>query len=334
MSVLGAGVIGMGMGASHVEAFSNHPSTEVRGVCDVNLDRARAVAGRYNIGLATGDYRELLRRDDIHIISVSTPDMFHEEQAVAALEAGKDVLCEKPMALHIEECERMIAAADRTGRRLMIGQVCRYTPGFMLAKRLIDRGDIGELFFAESEYAHDYAGLTGWRSDPKIMREPFIGGACHAVDLVRWIAGDMEEVFAYANRRVLTDWPVDDCTIATFKFLSGAVGKVFCSIGCKRPYTMRSVFYGTKGTIITDNTSPAIDLCATGLPETAGGFIKLPVNINSHNVTSEVAELVSAILENRPVNTDGREGARTVAACRAAVESAATGKPVKVRTEF
>jgi len=334
MSTLGAGIIGLAMGSAHLEAYRHHPDTQVRGVCDIRLDRAREIAGRYSVPFATADYRELIERDDIHIISVCSPDPFHAEQTIAALEAGKNVLCEKPMALHIEECEQMIAAADRTGKRLMVGQVCRYAPGFTLAKRLIDRGDIGELFFVESEYAHDYSRLTGWRSDPAIKREPFIGGACHAVDLVRWIAGDMEETFAYSNRKVLTDWPVDDCTIATFKFKSGCIGKVFCSIGCKRPYTMRSVFYGTQGTLIADNTSPAIELCTTRLPETAGGFIRLPVDISSHNVTSEVAELVAAIRENRPVSTDGREGAKTVAACRAAVESAATGLPVKVRTEF
>jgi len=106
-----------------------------------------------------------------------------------------------------------------------------------------------------------------------------------------------------------------------------------CSIGCKRPYTMRSVFYGTRGTIVSDNTSPAIQLYTKDLPESTG-WISLPVNLASHNVSAEINQLVECILEGKPLPTDGREGARTVAACRAAVESAGTGKPVAVRTEF
>lgn len=336
MSKLGAAVIGARMGSGHVLGYVNNPHTELRAVCDTDLESARRVAEKHSVPLVTDIWEELLEREDIQIISVATPDPLHEPMTVRSLEAGKHVLCEKPMALTVPECERMIAAADRTGKLLMVGQVCRFAPGFALAKRLVERGEIGDLFFVESEYAHDYthvAGVGGWRKDPKVKREPFVGGGCHAVDLVRWIAGNMVECSAYSNQKVLTDWPVDDCTVAIYRFESGVIGKVMCSIGCKRPYTMRSVFYGTRGTIICDNTSPAIQLHTKDLPE-ANGWITLPVNLASHNVTAEVNELVECITEGKPLSTDGREGARTVAACRAAVESAATGKPVPVRTQF
>ncbi|NLC56162.1 MAG: Gfo/Idh/MocA family oxidoreductase [Armatimonadetes bacterium] len=336
MAKLGAAVIGANMGAGHAVGYVNNPHTELRAVCDLNLESAQRLAAAHGAAVATANWEELLRRDDIQIVSVATPDPLHAPMTVACLEAGKHVLCEKPMALTLPECEEMIAAADRTGKLLMVGQVCRFAPGFRLTKHLIERGEIGELFFVESEYAHDYTHAVGagnWRKDPKIKREPFVGGACHAVDLVRWIAGNMVECFAYSNHKVLTDWPVDDCTIATYKFENGVIGKVMCSIGCKRPYTMRSVFYGSKGTIISDNTSPSIQLYTQDLPTTLD-WITLPVNLASHNVAAEIDELVACIVEGRPLATDGREGARTVAACRAAVESAATGKPVAVRTEF
>lgn len=332
-SVIRAGVIGLGTGYGHARAYHEHPDTHLAAICDMVPERTERVLDQYPADFVTDDYRELLRRDDVQVVSICTPDDQHEEQVIAALEAGKDVLCEKPMALNLEACTRMIAVADRTGRRLMVGQVCRFAPGFALAKRLVERGEIGELFFVESEYAHDYEHIGGWRKDPKLKREPFVGGACHAVDLVRWIAGEPAEVFAYSNHHMLPDWPVDDCTIAVYKFKSGAIGKVFCSIGCKRPYTMRSVFYGSMGTIVCDNTSSEIQLYTTSLPE-AKGFIKLPVDLNSHNVRQEVDELIKAIQEGQPVATDGREGARTVAACLAAVESARTGKPVSVPADL
>ena len=331
MDTLGAGVIGLRMGASHASVYAEMPGVELRAVCDTAEDTAQQVARRHNCDAFT-DYRDLLARDDVHVVSIATPDHLHAEHCIAALGAGKHVLCEKPLALTLQDCRDIVAAVDAGDRKFMVGQVCRYTPGFVLTKKLIDDGVIGEPFFVESEYAHAYdniLGVGGWRKDPEIKRHPLIGGGCHAVDLLRWIAGDVEEAFAYSNHRVLTDWPVDDCTIATFKFENGVVGKVLCSIGCRRPYTMRSAFYGDKGTIISDNTSPTIQIYTNDYAE-LGGFAALPVSTASHNVQAEIAELVETIRDNRPVKTDVREGARTAATCVAAIESAATGKAVSV----
>ncbi len=139
------------------------------------------------------------------------------------------------MALKVDECKEMLDVSKETGVKFMIGQVCRYAPGFALTKKLIDQG--------------------------------VIGGGCHAVDLVRWIAGDVHEVFAYSNHMMLKDLPVDHCFISSMRFKSGVIGKVFVSIGCKRPYTMRSVFYGSEGTIISDNTSPSIQVYSSKLQD-------------------------------------------------------------------
>jgi myo-inositol 2-dehydrogenase/D-chiro-inositol 1-dehydrogenase/scyllo-inositol 2-dehydrogenase (NAD+) len=240
------------------------------------------------------------------------------------------------MAMTVEECGKMLSAGKRTGRKLMIGQICRYTPGFTEAKRLIEQGEIGELFFAESEYAHDYTNIKGvdnWRVDPVKLRYPALGGGCHAVDLLRWIAGNPYEVTAFSNKKVLTDWPVDDCLIGILKFPNNVIGKVFVSVGCKRDYTMRSVFYGTKGTIITDNTSDYLTVYNTTNGQTNG--IRHPVVINNHNTVGELNEFIDIILNDRPVKTDATEGASTVAVCLSLVESAkAGGQITKVSYDF
>ncbi len=184
----------------------------------------------------------------------------------------------------------------------------------MFAKNLVDRGEIGDLFMVKSEYAHAYYKVRGagdWRVTSG--REHFVGGGCYAVDLLRWVAGEMEEVFAYANHKCLADWPVNGYFMATYRFDSGVIGKVMVSAGGIRPDTMRSVFYGTEGTIICDNTSPEIELCtranceAAGLENFIGGFAKLLGNINSHNVSAEVDEFVDCLVHDKPVPTNVRE---------------------------
>jgi len=329
---LGAAVIGLRMGYRHLEAYASHPNVRVVAICDPDEATLEKRREEFRVPLAVRDYRDLLDNPEIQVVSVASPDYYHAEQSVAFMRAGKHVLCEKPLALDLDEARAILAVARETGRVFMTGQICRFTPAFVLAKRLTERGDIGELFFVESEYAHDYTrarGVGDWRVDRR--REPFIGGGCHAVDLLRWIAGNPHEAFAYSNHKCLADWPVNDCTIALFRFERDILAKVMVSIGCVRPYTMRSVFYGTEGTIICDNTSPEIQVCSRKLYDSGDAFARVPVTVSHHNVREEVKEFVACVLEGRQPLVDAREGARTIAACVAAVESARTGKPTPVQ---
>ena len=202
---LGVGVVGLRVGRRHLDGYRQNPNVRIIGACDPDRELLAKIKEEYRVEVAVEDYRRLLDNPEIGIVSVCSPDFYHAEQSVAALKAGKDVLCEKPMVLNAEEAKEIIRAVKETGRRFMVGQICRYTPGFVMAKQMIERGEIGELFLVESEYAHDYRHVTSknnWRKDPR--REPFLGGGCHAVDLLCWIAGEAEEVFAYANHKCLT----------------------------------------------------------------------------------------------------------------------------------
>jgi UDP-N-acetylglucosamine 3-dehydrogenase len=328
---IGVAVIGLRMGRAHLDGYKQNLHCRIVGVCDTDSSQLKEIQKAYDAPVAVRDYRQLLGNPDIQLISVASPDFFHAEQAIAALRAGKDVMCEKPMTPTVEEAKAVVAAVKETGRRFMVGQVCRYAPGFMLAKAMVERGEIGEMYLAESEYAHDYSiarGVGDWRVDAR--REPFLGGGCHAVDVMRWIAGDAEEAFAYANHKCLPGWPINDCTMAVYKLRNGVIGKVMVSIGCIRPYTMRSVFYGTEGTIICDNTSPEIQLCNRRNFTTHPVFAAFPVAIASHNVSTEIDEFVDCILSDKAVPTNEAEGAKTVVTALAAVKSAKEGRPVRI----
>ena len=323
-----------GMAQAHMNAIVWNRSTELIAICDIDEERLDKCAEKYGVDKYI-DYREMLKREDIDAAVICTPDQLHREMLEESLKAGKHVLCEKPMALTLEDCKAMVKAANASDRKVMVGQICRYTPGFLKAKEMIDAGEIGELFFVETEYAHDYAniqGLGGWRLDP--LRHGFLGGGCHAVDLACWIAGRPIEVMAYSNKKMLKDWPTDDCTIAIMKFPNDVIGKVFVSTGCKRNYTMRSVFYGSKGTIITDNTSPHMQVFKT---DASCGYttpMLYSININNHNAMGEIGDFAERILADMPIATTVYEGAATVAAALAAIRSAASGLPEKVDYNF
>lgn len=318
------------MANRHSDGIAAIPGAELVCVCDNVEEKAKKRAEERGVPYYL-DYNEMLRVGGFDAVIICTPDQIHREQVVAALEMGYHVLCEKPLALTMDDCRAIVEASHKAKGKFMVGQVCRMTPGFVKAKELIDAGEIGDVFFIESEYAHDYSHITTpWRLDPVNLRHGITGGGCHAVDLIRWIAGDPSEVMAYSNHMVLKDWPVDDCTIAIMKFPSGAVGKVYCSIGCKRNYTMRTVIYGTKGTIICDNRTPEIQLYQPKVNEEGKPYWEpdlYPVDLKDHNAEEEVAEFYNAIVNDLPSPVPAEEGANTIAVCDACVRSSASGKP-------
>ena len=326
--------IGMKFGMSHVEGAMSW-GAEIAAICDSDEENLRFAGERYNIPKEkwVSDYREIAENPEIDAVTVAVPDQLHKQISCEMLRAGKHVLCEKPLALTREDVREIIKAADGSGKKFMVGQICRFTPSFEAAKEIVASGRIGDLYFIESEYAHDYMTfLGGWRADP--LRHGVIGGGCHAVDLIRWIAGDPAEVFAYGTHRLLPMVSYDDATIAIMKFDENTAGKVFVSTGCKRDYTMRTVIYGTKGTLICDNTSPEMKLFEVDEKGVAKEPEIIPVRVNSHNAGREFEVFADAIVNDKPIEADAREGAKTVEVCLSIIESSKTGVPVQPDYDF
>ncbi len=334
------GVIGLGFGHSHLRAAMNW-GAEISAVCDSNETRLNERCEQSGIPAEKRftDWHAVLENPEINVVIIASPDQLHREMCVACLEAGKNVLCEKPLSLTREDMNAIIEATKKTAAKCMVGQICRFTPAFAKAKELIDAGVIGELYYVESEYAHDYEKMlrsvpNHWRTDPK--RHGVVGGGCHAVDLLRWIAGDPVEVFAYGVHKLLPMVPYDDTTISVLQFPNGVIGKVFVSTGCKRDYTMRSLFYGTKGTIICDNTSDHMQLFTIGEDGMSVGKDPeiIPIDINNHNTLHEFAVFADHIVNDTPVEMSAYEGAKSIEVCLSIVKSAETRQAVKPNYEF
>lgn len=332
MALLKVGVLGMGAGKFWSEGVVANKNAELTVIYDPNQEKSRQLAEQLKT-------RAVSSEDDffatpLDIVIVATPDHLHVPQSVRALSLGSHVICEKPMAATVKDCQVINAAVRRYKKYFMVGQVCRYTKAFLTAKKFIDEGWIGEIAFIESEYYHNYAhavGADGWRKDPKIRREGFIGGGCHAMDLIRWLAGHPTEVSCYMNHKYLTDWPTNDTGVAIMKFKSGAIGKVFVSVGVKAGYSMRTVIHGTQGSIVCDNTSPTIDVHSDRYLSVSGTRLwKIPVRVNSHNIAGEFNDFVDNLKAGRRPPLDEFEGTNTVAFGEACLISARTGKPVSV----
>jgi len=336
---LSVGVIGLRMGEKHLRGLVEK-GIEVAAICDIDEECMNEWGEKYSIPEEKRfvDWRDMLKLDNMNTVLIITPDQLHREMCEEFLKAGKHVMCEKPLALTREDLSAIVKAANEANTKFMVGQICRFTPAFEKAKQLITDGRIGDVFFIESEYAHDYAKIladkNNWRCDP--LRHGVVGGGCHAVDLVRWLVGDPVEVFAYGNHKLLPQVTYDDATISVLKFDNDVIGKVFVSTGCKRSYTMRTLIYGTKGTIICDNTSDTMQLFTVGEDGITAGKEPeiIPINVSNHNVVREFEVFAEHIINDTPVAMSAEEGAKSVAACLAIVESCKTGKPVTPDYKF
>lgn len=329
MEKLVVGVIGLGMGALHLKGAIEF-GAEIALICDTDPEILKKVGEEQNIPEEkfTKDWHDIVNNKEINTVIIATPDQQHREQIEALLEAGKNIMCEKPLALTREDINAIVKAVNAHPEcKFMIGQICRFTPSFVKAKELIDAGRLGELYFVESEYAHDYQSMfeknpNNWRGDP--VRHGVVGGGCHAVDLLRWLTGkDPSEVFAYGTHKLLPEVKYDDATVSLLKFPGEIMGKVFVSTGCKRAYTMRTCIYGTKGTIIMDNSSPTLSFFEAD--ENGHGAGSKPqvieIEVNNHNAIQEFASFADSLLNGTPITMTVEEGAKTIAACLAIVES-------------
>ena len=332
---LKAGVIGLGMGERHSRAYREIDGVRLVAVCDVDAERVERVAGEVGAEVGATEWRELCDLG-LDVISVCAPDHLHHQMAKAAMESGAHVLCEKPMTTTLEDALDLVRTADRTGRKVAVGNVNRFVPQIRAVHKMVAKGRLGELFMVEGSYIHDMRNVyvrTPWRIDPEMPQNPWIAGASHAMDLVRWLGGEVEEIMMYENHVKGTAAALPEHGISILRFESGCPGKVWLNKGLRRwpEHVVELAAYGSDGTAMTNTEDMQVRAWLN--PEIGGqrGATVIPFDATvGHPVKAELEAFMTAILEDGPPLIDAREGARTIAALVAALESAKNGIPVKV----
>ena len=192
------GIIGCGGIANnkHMPALHRLPDVELVAFCDIIVERAEKAAKEYGIEGAKvyEDYKELLKDETIDVVHVLTPNREHSFITVDALEAGKHVMCEKPMAINTEEAQKMLDAAKRTGKKLTIGYQNRYCPDSWYLKRACDNGDLGEIYYAKAHAIRRRAVPTWgvFLNEEEQGGGPLIDIGTHALDLTLWTMNNYE----------------------------------------------------------------------------------------------------------------------------------------------
>ena len=326
------------MAGAHLVSWLKNQHVEIVSISDIDRDRARKMAGEYNLDCTVrSSYEEVLRDDRVDLVDVTGPSHVHAEHGIAAAEAGKHVLVEKPIALTMQQNRRLRDTVLRAGVKSLASFVLRWNPAVQTIKSLVEAGAIGELIYLETDYWH---GLRpshhAWNlhSKKRTGGSAMLLGGCHAVDALRWLAGDeVDEVSAFSNNQK-RQFEYDANVVAVMKFRSGIIGKVSTLFDCEMPYAFNMDLAGTEGTIRDDR------IWSKRLFDGQTGWATVPTimpdsaDVNHHPFDAEMDHFVECILEDRQPHCNIADGYLSHELCMAIDRSIDQGgQPVRLPLE-
>lgn len=331
--LVGAGVIS----ASHVQAIANNPRAELVAVCDSSKEKAMKLAESHQIQSVYSDYEEMLKRDDIDVINICLPSGMHADYTVAAAQACKHILCEKPLDITQENMERMIKETRSRGKKLGVIYQRRTLPAAIETRKMIQEGKLGQMVLGDAYLKYyrspEYYKSAGWRGTWAMDG----GGALmnqgvHGIDLIQWMMGDIQSVFAY-SAALVRDIEVEDTAVAVVKYKSGAFGVIQGATSVNPGQDTRFEIHGNKGSIIfgdsgikqweiEGNEEPAPQVEATASASND------PRNISSNGHFILVDDMIQAILDDRDPMVTGEEAKKAVDVILAIYQSSREGKEI------
>lgn len=295
--------------------------------CDVVPDLAQARASEASAELVTTDWHQVIEREDVDAVDICLPHDLHAEVAIAAAEAGKHVLVEKPIATTLEDGWRMVLAARRADVRLMVAFVERFEAENQRTKQLVDEGWLGIPILAQVDHLQDVFIPPGhWaRQRERLGGGAIVSAGCHRIDLLRWLVGEVEWVSAetYYNPERMEG---EIAGVVNMQFTTGAVASL--STNWMSPYR---AFYrklwleGTEGCVHNWN---GLHIFSRKKPEWSEGFVRMDVEPIDPFV-AEMRHFVECVREGKEPLTNGEDALRSQAVAFAANESERTGCRVR-----
>ena len=340
----------------HARSLQNLNESAFTAVCSRSRGKAGDYAARYKVKAYT-DVTEMVSREKIDVVIICTPHPNHREPAIAALEAGAHVLIEKPLASSLEDCDAMIGAAERLGKRIGVVSQRRWYRPVHRVREAIDAGKIGKPVFGT-------VNMLGWRDEAYYKSDPWRGTwkgegggvlvnqAPHQLDLLQWFMGEIDELYGLWSNLNHPCIEVDDTANAILKFKNGALANIIVSNSQKPGIFGKVHVHGDNGASVGVQTDggamfvagmssimepPVNDLWTVPgeeplLPrwvkEDAEFFNSLP-NAADYFHERNVEDFLRAVLENRDPLITGKEGRVTVEIFTAIYRSTRDGSPVK-----
>jgi len=341
VGILGCGPIAQ---AGHFESVTKARNTTLYAICDVAEDLVARFAITHGVEKSYLSYEDMLADPQLEAVIIATADAFHVPAALAALAAGKHVLCEKPLGVTLEEVQQLEAAVAASGMKLQVGHMKRFDQGLQSAKDFID-GEMGEMLAFKAWYCdstHRYAMTDAVQPlivksearrkpdrDPKEDLEQYymLAHGCHLVDTARYLCGEIVEVRArHLQRFGSHSWFVD------VGFANGALGHLDLTVAVRMDWHEGLQIYGENGSVVARTFNPWLFRSSeVDIFREATGSSSRILGADGHFYRRQLESFADSVLNDTPVKgadvTDGTASVRAMIAIR---QSAKTGKPVRL----
>jgi predicted dehydrogenase len=325
---LTVGLLGAGMIAGvHAHAYRESPGVRLVAVADPVPGKAECIAGQYGAQVVT-DLEALLELG-VDVVDICTPPPTHADATVAALQAGRHVLCEKPVTRTMDEARRVLAAAEAAPGLLSIGQVARYAPDHRAAYDLAASGEIGQIRLLKHSTTGSLPGWSegGWLADPASSGGPLLDQAVHSFDYARWVIGSP----AVRVHCMAADTGVGPATyaLATVRYENGAIAHIECSWAhpASRGFKLAAEIVGTEGRVSWD-----YDHLMGGVLHPRDGAAEWFDVLGDREFTQELRAFFDAVRTGGPSPVPVQQGVESLRTALAALESVRTGRTIDLTT--
>jgi len=321
------------MGRRHAENLRRLvPQARLLAVADVAAERARRTAEELEIDHSCGSLDAMLECKGLDAVVIATPDKFHAAAVKTVAAAGKDMLCEKPLALTLADAHELLEAVSKAGVRLQVGHMRRYDAAYSAAMKRIEAGEIGvPVVFKSIGRDKDGPPLSAYQSNLGGML--FYTNTIHDFDLARWLMQDeVSEVHAYttvAIRPEVAQFGDVVASVVNLKFDHGAIGNIESHAQAVYGYDVRTEIVGSKGSILVGSLhqTPATFLSSHGSSQPIADHF---LTTFADAYLAEIQDFVDAMLKDRQPRVSGEDGLKALAIAAAAENSHLQAKPVKV----
>jgi predicted dehydrogenase len=343
---LGVGVIGLHEGHTLLVALRESGLCRAVAGCDLDDSKRQSALGSSPGLFVTSEYEELLGREDVQIVAIYTPDPFHAEHIERAFDAGKHVICTKPLINDLADADRLVEASRRTRMRLQVGQSTRFYEPFQCQREHFERGSLGQIEVLDAHYNHRmdwYYEKSPWTLDK--THWAYLG-LSHPVDLVRWYLGEIAEVHAIGTRTSLAKeygMQTPDAICVNLKAKSGAIARVLGNYGFHELPRARSLIecflMGSEGSSLarypdlrfTYHDENGVEIEEDYHHSMAGYYYRHELKGMHYGEFCNYTDyFASRILSGEPNSPDLVEGLQTVRVMHAIVESLESGVPVRL----
>jgi UDP-N-acetyl-2-amino-2-deoxyglucuronate dehydrogenase len=320
---------------AHARSWVKNPQARIVSVSDIQPGRARQLVAEFGLDCPVREnYDDVLGDPQVEVVDVCSPSHLHARQGIAAAQAGKHVLVEKPMALNMEENRALRDAVAKAGVKSLTSFVLRWNPALQTIKSLVESGAIGRVFHVQTDYWHGIKPTHhAWdlHSKRATAGNALLLAGCHAVDALRWLTGDEAvEVEALGNnQKGLFEY--DANVVALVRFKNGIIGKTSTLLDCEMPYTFNVDVVGTEGTIRNNR------VWSKKLFPGQNGWTSFPTilpdsaDVSHHPFDAEMAHFLECILQDRESHCCIADAYHTHELCLAVDRSIANGgRPVKL----